>query len=46
MVKSTLPKPGVTQRMRHYNSWVLYGREQYLNVDIDPDVRVTSSPTS
>ena len=26
---ATLTKPGVTQRTRHYESWVLYGREQY-----------------
>ena len=46
MVKPTLPKPGVTQCTRHYlyESWVLYGREQYLNVDIDPGVGAHARP--
>ena len=37
---ATLTKPGVTQRTRHYESWVLYGREQYLaNVSVPTWVR-------
>jgi hypothetical protein len=26
-----IKKPGVTMRNRHYESWLHYGREQYLN---------------
>ena len=28
---TTIKKPGVTQRTKHYETWVQYGRELYLN---------------
>ena len=34
---STVMKPGTTQRTKHYESWVMYGREQWLDKKSQPE---------
>ena len=34
---STVMKPGATQRTKHYEAWVMYGREQWLNKVSKPE---------